>query len=120
MIPLNDTKTYPIVGYRFHFPAKAVLGVIPIGTPLRVTAEPNNPYDPNAIKITLDSAAIPLKSQSALIREYGVLPSQIPDVIHLGYIPKEFAAVLRSKGFWSADGEFSIGAQGGPQVKIKP
>src|SRR5712692_3567998 len=63
-------KTYsPLVGAHFRPPAKAILGVLPNSTPLRLEREPSNDYDPNAIKVLAASSAIP---QS----QYGELEAQ--------------------------------------------
>ena len=46
--------TVPLVGMHFNPPAKQVLAILPAGTPFRLEAEPDNPYDPEAIVVLLD------------------------------------------------------------------
>lgn len=42
-----------IVGSNFRPPAKDLLQVMATGTPLTLLRDPDNPYDPNAIKVLL-------------------------------------------------------------------
>jgi hypothetical protein len=44
-----------IVGAHFRPPAKVVLEVLPLNTVLYGRAEPENPYDPNAVAVYLDN-----------------------------------------------------------------
>lgn len=46
-----QTLTIPLVGSYFRPPAAQILKILPLGTPLILTPEPDNPYDPNAIQV---------------------------------------------------------------------
>ena len=48
------TYLTPLVGAQFYPPAKLLLQWIPPLTPLILTPEPSNPYDPNAVQVFLD------------------------------------------------------------------
>jgi len=48
-----------IVGSHFHPPAKTLLAGLPNGLPLSIVPEPENPYDENALLVTLDPRSIP-------------------------------------------------------------
>lgn len=43
-----------LVGVHFHPPAKTLLACLPAGLPLWLRAEPENPYDPDAILVLLE------------------------------------------------------------------
>lgn len=45
--------TLLLVGTHFHPPAKTLLEALPAGCPLELLAEPDNPYDENAVKCQL-------------------------------------------------------------------
>lgn len=111
------SHVYPIVGYRFHPPAKAILDTLAIHTPLILMAERTNPHDPNAIQILVDTTNIPDASKAALLQIHNIgLPV---GEIHLGYIPRGLTDSLRSHGFTAfAWGRFLVGAHGGPYVEV--
>lgn len=48
----------PLVGVHFHPPAKALLAYLAAGTPLALRAEPENPYDADAIRVELEPEAL--------------------------------------------------------------
>ncbi len=48
-----------IVGSHFKPPAKLLLENLPKGTPLSLEPDPENPYDPNAIKVFVNAGSIP-------------------------------------------------------------
>lgn len=91
--------TLGIVGDHFRPPAKALLKVLPFGTPLQLVAEPSNPYDPNAVKVMLQSKDIPhtLKDNFEIeAAKYGFDFAQLMEQSEwqLGYIPRDRAADL--------------------------
>lgn len=43
----------PIVGAHFRPPAKLLLTILPINSPLHLDPDPDNPYDPNAVKVLI-------------------------------------------------------------------
>ena len=75
---MNENKSYEfyVAGVQFH-QAKNVLGELSEGMELSLIGEPDNKFDPNAIKIIYDRAA----QESKILEE-----------IMLGYVPKKFSA----------------------------
>lgn len=118
---------YPIVAERFHPPATALMEAIAIGTPLILHAEPENPYDPNAVAIWLESKdigdAAKVKLEDSLPR-YGYTVEQVVEggPWHLGYIPRELAKVMREQNTVVVDsptlGTFTLSPMGKPRVRI--
>lgn len=48
-----------LVGAHFRPPAKLIISALPNGTPLRLEAEPDNPYDEAAIRVYVSVDEIP-------------------------------------------------------------
>lgn len=116
-----NTKTFPIVGAFYRPPAKLILEHLALDTPLYLEAEPTNAYDVNAIAVYLCTHDIPaasLKALEPLLPSCGHSVESLEDMqtIHVGYIPKELAKVLRSRGFITADGVFATSSTGAPQI----
>jgi hypothetical protein len=118
-------RTFPIVGAFYRPPAQALLAVLPVGAPLTLIAEPDNPYDPNAIAIWLKSKDIPTSAHAELentLLRFGFDLDQIfaQENWHIGYIPKEIAATLRASGIIQPDEEievtFALAPSGTPRV----
>lgn len=66
----------PIVGWHFVPPAETLLRHLPVGLPLILEPDPGNPYDAEAIKVMVSSAALrglPTPIQEALSAD---LPNQ--------------------------------------------
>lgn len=81
-----------LVGAHFRPPAKQVLAHLPVGTQLTLEPEPDNPYDPLAIKVFVDPALIPESQFSALDKELLETGNTIEQImsggpIWLGYVP---------------------------------
>lgn len=62
------TLTVPLVGMHFRPPAKQVLQVLPQGAPLRIEAEPDNPYDAKALRVMVPTSVIPVEQHEELAR----------------------------------------------------
>lgn len=88
-----------IVGTQFRLAGKSVLPVLAIDTPLILDPEPDNPYDPLAVKVCVDMT--------------GSQYSNVEDgpVIHLGYLPKS-GTKTDTTGFGNSDALRIM--QGGP------
>lgn len=114
----------PIVGSFYRPPAKLLLDKLPIQTPLTLMAEPENPHDANAIAIFLRGADVPeLASLNDELASFGTTLAQVraTEFIHVGYIPRDDAAMLRAQGFpesGTVPGIFMVGANGGPRVRF--
>lgn len=83
--------TLPLVGAHYRPPAKALLQVIPAGTELILRAEPDNPYDSNAVQVLLATANIPEDVEQDLEMHalgYGFDLAQIKnqEEWHVGYV----------------------------------
>ena len=122
---MTTTNTLPIVGAFYRPPAKALIEILPIGTPLFLIAEPDNPYDPNAIAVFLESANIPDAAQATLEETLPPFGFSVEQVLsqpawHLGYLPKEMAAKITTAGIIGTDPfevTFSTSANGAPRIR---
>jgi len=65
-----------LVGNNFRLAGSLVLNVLEIDQPLILEPEPENPYDPEAIKVCVDMTGSKYSSQVE------------GPIIHLGYIPR--------------------------------
>jgi len=89
----------PVVGMHFRPPAKAILQVLPSDFPLGIEMEPDNEFDPNAIKVMVKSEDIPKDAYhdlNTLAQGYGFTTEQILEqpAWHLGYVKATHAAEL--------------------------
>lgn len=87
----------PLVGSHFRPPAKALLASLPAGHPLELRPEPQNPYDPNAIAVYLDSHTLPQEAREELLNTLDGSGFDLDDVLeqrdfHVGYMAREHAA----------------------------
>lgn len=119
--------SYPIVGAHYRPPAKGILAGISPGTQLFLRAEPDNQFDQFAIQVLLKGEDILLDDYENLNSELSGYGKEIEDIIslpeiHLGYIPKETAKVLRESNIIPLDteikGEFLINFSGKPMISI--
>lgn len=116
-------QTCLIVGAHFRPPAKAILQVLPQGTPLILRPEPENPYDDHAVAVDLDPGEIPISVHEELNTLAGGMGHSIEsildmDQIHLGYIPRELALTLHTpiKDAPKVEAKLTFNAQGKPSV----
>lgn len=98
-----STLLSPIVGSHFVPPAKALLLVLPAGTPLRLEAEPENPYDPNAIRVWVSPSAIPSDLYLELDLMLGGMGMTLEEVLEqeefcLGHVAASGGAPLAKSG----------------------
>jgi len=112
----------PIVGAHYRPPAKAILAVLPGGTPLLLRAEPTNPYDSNAIMVLLDPRHIPEHCKEELATRcegYGMDLDEVlaQSHIHVGYVPAVNALAIRLPGDTPAALAFTM--NGGPAVSFE-
>ncbi len=89
----------PIVGAHFRPPAKSILSVLPSNAPLLLRPEPDNPFDANAVQVLVASATIPSRVHEDLRASAEPYGYSLESILaeprwHLGYIPKEHAALL--------------------------
>lgn len=81
-----------IVGMHFRPPAKAVMAHLPAGASLLLVREPENPYDPNAIKVLVGTDAIPATQAESFAEACATMGREPEDFydhdgpFHLGYI----------------------------------
>lgn len=116
------STTFPIVGAYYRPPAKAILDHLPVGCPLLLCAEPDNPADPNAIAVEIRGDNIPETEELEIaVSGYGFSVPELRSnpTVKLGYIPREMAAVERARGFdGEVPAEFSVSANGAPRVRV--
>jgi len=87
----------PLVGSHFRPPAKALLASLPAGHPLELRPEPENPYDPNAIAVWLDTKTISPEARDELVNTLEGSGFDLSDIddqrdFHVGYMAREHAA----------------------------
>lgn len=118
------SETYPIVGAHFRPPAKAILQVLLGGCPLLIIPEPENPHDPNALRVEVTTTDIS-ESQDELLEQlasgYGSSIAEIraQDSWHLGYIPRVDAVNLVHRfGIEPLSGSLTFNAKGAPCVSV--
>lgn len=102
---MSTTLTFPIVGSHFRPPAKQILTVLPVGYPLHLQPELDNPYDPNAIQVRVSLLDFPVSRFAILtsaLEGTGYDPHDLiaaerstGETLHLGYIPKSGAKTCK-------------------------
>jgi hypothetical protein len=125
--------TGKLVGMHFRPPAKALLAVLPSGAEVRLTPEPDNPYDADAVKVEVrPRAGIAVALHERLAGEamgFGfsveeIVGPEAPEWFHVGYIDSKktgMAAVFaRALGGASAQGVLGFDASGWPLVMWQP
>ena len=118
-----------IVGAWHHPPAQAILDYLTYNAELLLRAEPQNPYDPNAIQIWVPRSAIEkidLKDElDSRLRDFGTnLPELLKESMwHLGYIPRHDAEQLTNTYHFPAStdvkGEYFFQGDGKPRVSFE-
>lgn len=113
-------KTFPIVGGYYRPPANAILKFLPQGTALTLRPELENEHDPNAIMVLVTGADIPVDYDlDQALNGYGTNIDEIRNrpEIHLGYIPRGYAATMALDGDHAAT--FSYDGAGKPVVRME-
>jgi hypothetical protein len=90
-MPHHDNR-FAIVGQFHRPPAQQVLNILPIGYPVMLVPEPNNKYDPKAIKVGVDLTDLPVEFIAELEKtligtEFQASTIVADGLFHLGYIP---------------------------------
>jgi hypothetical protein len=118
----NQPLVAPLVGAHYRPPAKALLQVLPQGAALVLTPEPDNPFDANAIMVSVATSEVPQGQHptlKALAAGYGF---ELDEVLgkaewHLGYVKATVAATMRLEGPTPA--RLGFDAKGQPQVQLQ-
>ena len=110
-----------LVGAHFRPPAKAVLAALPAETPLALRAEPDNPYDPDAMAVWLNlhdlEVAVGLGTKARLELE-DALPGAgwtwealiaSGDEVQLGYLARAGNRELAKLAYLAPAGAFAEG-----------
>jgi hypothetical protein len=120
----------PLRGFNFRPAGKAIVQALTIGTPLRLEPDPSNQYDPHAIKIMLDSEAVPAAAREELGELLPRAGSSIEEFLsvsahHIGFVPQKNAATtsetvakLLAQGDVELTAEYATDGQGYPSVKL--
>jgi hypothetical protein len=124
----------PLVGSHFRPPAKAIIAVLRNGTPLLIDREPDNAYDPQAVKVSVESAHIPSSQLDELDAQASGFGFSAKDILaqplwHLGYIaakpPKGRPGTLATEVSnrllegGTANAVLAFDGQGLPEVQIE-
>jgi hypothetical protein len=126
---MNSAVTFiaPLVGAHYRPPAKALLQVLPAGCDLVLTPEPDNPFDANAVMVSVATAAVPAAQHDVLRTLAAGYGFELDEVLarpewHLGYIARGQAAELQT-GPTALSGPTSarlgFDAKGSPQVILQ-
>lgn len=75
------TLTTLLVGAHFMPPAKGLLECLPSGSPLRLVPEPDNPHDPEAIKVFVSIDAVPEDLRAELDFRLGGFGFTLEDIM---------------------------------------
>ena len=130
-----STRTYiaPLVGMHFRPPAKALVGVLPVGTSLQLVPEPENPYDVNAVRVEVSGEVLREICENTAARSnlemqlegFGESIESVlsAEVWHLGYVEssktksaERFAKVLAGE---ARECTFGLDAAGKPRVVLE-
>jgi hypothetical protein len=115
----------PLVGMFFHPPANLVLKGLLGGTHLTLLAEPENPYDANAIRVECcprdmepeyaENARDELEGFGYTLEELLEIPS-----IHLGYVAKNATHLVRGhfEGYFPCGGVLVWSGDGKPWIEL--
>lgn len=118
----------PVVGAHFRPPAKAIIDSLPAGHELKLIAEPDNQFDPQAIKVEVTTESIKklppnvLGLMRTLCEQFGHdLDGLLEDypAIHVGYIPRAMTHEVHPK-LTNGLGEATLGftSTGRPAVVL--
>lgn len=117
------THTLPIVGAHFRPPAKQLLAAIAGGTDLALIPEPENPYDPNAVRVVLCGESITVDDETLMDQLAGTgydIDDIRSGVFHVGYIPKTEAVWVQPRMAGApAAGVFAFTMEGKPAVTFE-
>lgn len=119
---MSQTR-FPIVGSSYRPPATEILAVLPVGTPLILRPEPDNPHDPHAKAVWIKTADISNEAFAALddgrLRRHNLTIRDLAfqDEWILGYIPASFASGFAVPS--DVSGTFSVGSNGGPRITVE-
>lgn len=114
----------PVVGMHFRPPAKPLMSVLPQGCPLVLEREPQNEYDPQAVRVLVLTKDIPEGLHAKLgerVEAYGFDLEAIlaQESWHLGYVKKEYAQTLSPQlEAFEAKAELAFDAKGFPSAVI--
>lgn len=90
---MTRTMTTLLVGAHFRPPARQVIECLPSGLQLDLEPEPENPYDPGAVRVMLAPGEIPASSHSLIDEAIQGTGTDLADLLsgpplRLGYLAK--------------------------------
>lgn len=121
----SEGATWPIVGMYFRPPAQAIIDVLPSGCALILEPEPTNEYDPNALRILVETKNIPEGKHEMLDERALSFGFALEDILaekrwHLGYLPKTIAAKICGSIPGAVPGTLSFnGSDGKPLFTLR-
>lgn len=92
-----------LVGSHFHPPAKAILEALPAGTPLTLLAEPENPYDSNAILVHLSPADVPTSAYAGLESSLPGFGMSLDELLRTDFVVMGHVAASGNKNLKNTD-----------------
>lgn len=87
----NKVLRAPLVGMHFRPPAKVILASLPAGAGLQLELEPENPYDPKALRVLVSPDEIPAGQHESLAEALPASGHELHEVlagepVWLGYV----------------------------------
>lgn len=92
---MTNSLTGVLVGAHFRPPAKLILECLPSGAPLSLIAEPDNPYDSNAIQVHVKLSSVPESQFPRLQSELSTMGWDFAD----DFLPKTRSGETLQIGF---------------------
>lgn len=120
---MSQVTIVPLVGAHYRPPAKSILANLPGACPLVLEAEPSNEYDPNAVKVLVETKNIPEDRHGELdmmAAGYGISIQEIlaQPSWHLGYVARDHAERLQPLLASVESAELGFGSDDKPFVKV--
>lgn len=109
---MSKTLISLLVGAHFRPPAKQVLAALPSAWPLLLSPEPENPYDPSALKVLCHISGLPTEALDLLdgsLEGTGTTIDELleqEDPIWLGYVAASGGKPLAKAGLIDGNQEF--------------
>lgn len=108
----------PLVGNNFRFAGSLVLPVLEVDQPLILDPEPDNPHDPDAVKVCVDMTGSKYsKAVEGPIIHLGYLPRSGGRTDTMGFGNKQALHIIRGGPNWAAF--LSFDPMGGPLVRLE-
>jgi len=120
---MSEVTIVPLVGAHYRPPAKSILANLRGGSKLLLEAEPTNEYDPNAVKVLVETKEIPEERHQDLDLMAGGFGISLQEILaepkwHLGYIARDHAERLQPMLEQVESAELGFGSDDKPFVRV--